>query len=78
MEGGKMGKRGPLPKAKMSVASPIEATKADKERERRWRAEDALRTCEQYAKIQNDKQLMSDVKMLAKEKMNELQKVVKK
>lgn len=72
-----MGKRGPLPKDKLGLSVPME-TKVDKERERRWAAEDALRTCEQYAKIKDNKQLMSDVKMLAKEKMNELQKVVKK
>jgi hypothetical protein len=53
-------------------------TKEAEARERRWKAEDALRTCEQYAKISKDKNLMKDVKALAAEKMNELKQVAKK
>lgn len=61
-----------LPVAESSAVMP---TKVDKDRERRWRAEDALRTCKEYEKIKNDKVLMSDVKRLAKEEMNKLKKV---
>lgn len=66
-----------LPIAK-DVPTSIMPTKADRERERRWRAEDALRTCKEYEKIKGDKQLMSDVKQLAKEEMNKLKKVAAK
>jgi hypothetical protein len=47
-------------------------------RERKWKAEDALRTCKEYAKITKDKQLMGDVKKLAKEEMKGLESVAKK
>jgi hypothetical protein len=78
-----MGKRGPLPKHSLPVADcPVnpapKMTKEAEARERRWKAEDALRTCEQYAKIQSDKGLMKDVRALAKEKMTELKKVANK
>ena len=32
-------------------SSAVMSTKVDKDRERRWRAEDALRTCKEYEKI---------------------------
>ena len=70
-----------LPIAKASSPTPVGAersykqTAEDKARERRWRAEDALRTCEEYERVKSDKQLMGDVKQLAKEKMNKLKKV---
>jgi hypothetical protein len=78
-----MGKRGPLPKHSLPVADcPVnpapKMTKEAEARERRWKAEDALRTCEQYAKISKDKNLMKDVKALAAEKMNELKQVANK
>lgn len=69
-----------LPVAKAStpeVAKSYKPSKEDQGRERRWKAEEALRTCEQYTKIQGDKQLMNDVKTLAKEKMNDLKQVAK-
>jgi uncharacterized protein (DUF169 family) len=50
----------------------------DDARERKWKAEDALRTCKEYEKIKTDKQLMGDVKKLAKEEMSKLQKVTGK
>jgi len=70
-----------MAKAKsLPIASPTEvaSTKASRDNELRWRAEDALRTCEQYKKNEKDKQLMKAVKQLAKEKMKDLQKVLKK
>ncbi len=73
-------------KAKLPVAkvteeirdAPYKRTKDDEARERRWKAEDALRTCKEYEKIKGDKQLRSDVKQLAKEEMNKLEKVAGK
>lgn len=69
-------------KAKLPVAKAVDyptptvaSEKESKEHERRWKAEDALRTCKEYEKIKNDKVLMSDVKRLAKEEMNKLKKV---
>lgn len=47
----------------------------DESRERKWKAEDALRTMKEYEKIKSDKQLMSDVKKMAKEEMNKLKKI---
>ena len=44
-------------------------------RERKYRAEDALRTIKEYEKLQADKALMKDVKALAKEQMNALKKI---
>lgn len=44
-------------------------------RERKYRAEDALRTIKEYEKLQSDKGLMKDVKALAKEQMNALKKI---
>lgn len=75
-----MAKKAKLPIAKPPAdypqpSAPMKRTKDDEARERRWRAEDALRTCKEYEKIKGDKQLMSDVKTLAKEEMNKLKKV---
>lgn len=74
-----MGKRGKLPANKLPTTSPCEVTgkrtKEDEGRERRWRAEDALRTLSQAEKYKGDKQLMNDVKALAKEQMNDLKKI---
>lgn len=50
----------------------------DDDRERKWRAEDALRTCKEYHKISGDKELMRDVKKLANEEMKKLANVAKK
>ena len=50
----------------------------DEARERKWKAEDALRTCKEYEKIKSDKSLMADVKKLANEEMKKLASVAKK
>ena len=60
------------------IADTPEVCKSDEARERKWKAEDALRTCKEYEKIKNDKTLMSDVKKLAKQEMDRLNKVAKK
>ena len=78
-----MGKRGPMPKNKLSAAVvsdvPVmkKPTKEQMEQERRWRAEDALRTINKAEEYRGDKQLMSDVKNLAQEQMNSLKRIVK-
>ena len=57
---------------------PYKPSKEDQNRERRYRAEDALRDIERAKKHEGDKQLMSDVKALAKEKIQDLTKVAGK
>lgn len=56
-------------------AAPYKPTKADVDRERRYKAEDALRTLTQASEYQKDKGLMKDVKALAKEQMNKLKNI---
>lgn len=63
-------------KKRMPVES-ICATAGDKERERKYRAEDALRTMQRADEIKSDKGLMKDMKALAKEQMAALNKVAK-
>jgi hypothetical protein len=71
-----MGKRGPMPKNKMPVETPMVAS-ADKERERRYRAEDALRAISRAEEVKADKGLMKDVKQLAREQADNLKKIAK-
>lgn len=79
-----MGKRGPMPKNKLpatsavEVARPYKPTKEDEARERRYRAEDALRDIERAEKHKEDKNLMRDVKQLCVEKANNMKKVASK
>lgn len=75
-----MGKRGKLPKNKLPVGEPVpcQPTKADEARERRYRAEDALRTLQRAREVERDKQLMGDVKTLAREQMQALGSVAGK
>lgn len=70
-----------LPKSRISTAeaAPIsyKRTKEDVERERRYRAEDAMRTLTRADEIKGDSRLMNDVKMLAKEQMAVAKKFAK-
>lgn len=59
-----------------SSAVPDKPSAADKARERRYQAEDALRTLTRAGEIQRNGTLMRDVKSLAKEQMGTLKKVV--
>lgn len=75
-----MGKRGPLPRNKLASAIAVDVptpsmSKESAERERRWKAEDALRTITKAEECKADRGLMKDVKALAKEQMNNLKKV---
>lgn len=45
---------------------------SDEARERKYRAEDALRTMKEMKKIEADKALMRDAKALAKDEMKKL------
>ena len=63
----------PIP-VKIVSDSPMES-KGYEERERKYRAEDALRTIKEYNKITSDKTLMKDVKQMAKSQMNDLKKL---
>lgn len=72
----------PVEKLKATKAIPVKIvnegpmeTKSHEASERKWKAEDALRTMKEYEKIKSDKTLMSDVKKLAKEEMSKLKKI---
>lgn len=76
-----MAKKG-LPVAKSNKPVPVKIVhdeptpaRTDEARERKWKAEDALRDIERAEQHKRDKDLMRDVKGLAKEKMNSLKKI---
>lgn len=61
---------------KVAEAKPMPAPMTDKSyeaRERRYKAEDALRTLTRAEECKRDKTLMSDVRRLANEQMKSLQ-----
>ena len=62
-----------LPIAKAAV--PAMPTEADKDREMKWRAEDALRDIERAEAHKRDKDLMRHVKKHAKEKIKSMSKI---
>lgn len=64
-----------MPVARASEAVEIKPDPGHEVRERKYRAEDALRTIEQAEKCKSDKGLMRDVKSLAKEKIKHLGKI---
>lgn len=55
--------------------APYKPSKQELDRERRYKAEDALRDLERAEGHKRDKSLMSDVKQLASEKIDCLKKV---
>jgi hypothetical protein len=57
------------------VHDEVETSAKSDERERKYRAEDALRDIERAEGHKRDKSLMGDVKKLAKEKVKSLTKV---
>lgn len=65
----------PIANAPRETGVMIKPSAEDKARERRYRAEDALRDIERAEGHKKDKNLMSDVKSLAKEKMNTMKKI---
>lgn len=70
-----------LPTAKIAseCASPVayKQTKEDQERQRRYAAEDGLRSIQRAEEIKNDKRLMGDIRSLAQEQMANLKKFSK-
>ena len=64
----------PIP-VKIVHDEPMPATARDDARERKWKAEDALRDIERAEGHKRDSALMKDVKQLAKDKMNSLKKI---
>lgn len=65
---------GRMPKNKLPTAEASEPreTKSDEARERRYRAEDGLRSLNRAAEIKRDKSLMKDIKCLAKDQLKAL------
>lgn len=66
-----------LPVAPVNMPMEATAPKADKkyaERERRYAAEEGLRTLNRAAEIKRDKVLLKDIKTLAKEQMKAVSK----
>jgi len=59
----------------VKIVSEAAETKSDEGRERKWKAENALRDIERAEQHKRDKSLMADVKKLAKEKVNSLKKI---
>lgn len=66
-------------KASSIATGPIayKQTKADIERERKYAAEDAMRTLTRADEIKNDSRLMNDVKALAKKQVETAKKFCK-
>jgi hypothetical protein len=64
--------------AKSKTPAPANAVASNKSMERKWAAEDALRTMTRAAEIKNDPRLMADVKRLALQKTKELAAIAKK
>lgn len=77
----KKSKKVKLPIAKSSAdlipAVNYKETKDDVARRRRYAAEDGLRAIQRAEEIKSDTRLMSDIKSLAKEQVNNLKKFVK-
>ena len=61
--------------APMATSPSYKMSAEDKERQRKYRAEDALRDIERAEAHKADKSLMKDVKCLAKEKMDAMKKL---
>lgn len=61
-----------------AMPAPYKPSPAQVREERRWKAEDALRTITRAGEIQRDRGLMREVKKLATEQMSTLKSVVKK
>lgn len=71
-----------MPVEKLKASTKPEKTiakesKEDEARERKWKAEDALRTMQRAEEIKRDPDLCNDMKALAKEQMAALKKVAK-
>lgn len=75
-----MAKKQRLPIAKSTgdyPCAPPKPTKDQKDQERRWKAEDGLRTIQRAEEVKRDKKLMGDIKALASEQVSNLKKFCK-
>jgi hypothetical protein len=70
-----MGKRGKLPTNSLPIATEVGESKEHEARERRYRAEEGLRTLERAEECKRDSGLMKDIKKLAADKMKALKKI---
>ena len=66
-----------MKKKKSSMPQAAMATPASSDMDKKYRAEDGLRTLKRYNEMCRDKGLMKDVKSLARQEMKDLAKVVK-
>jgi hypothetical protein len=62
----------------INATVPYKPSPAEAAREKRYQAEDALRTLTRAGEIQRDKGLMREVKKVATEQLQTLRSVVKK
>jgi len=79
-----MAKKSKLPVEKLGASKPVPVkiisdapreTASDEARERKWKAEDALRDIELAEQHKRDKTLMADVKKLAQDKVKSLKNI---
>ena len=61
----------PLP---VKIVSEAGESKAHEDREKKWQAEDDLKTLQRAKEVENDKARMKAAKALAQEQMNNLKK----
>ena len=59
----------------VDVAKPYVQTAEDKAREKKWRAEEDIRTVQRAEEIKRDKSRVAEMKKVAKEQINDLKKV---
>lgn len=71
----KASKSKPIPVRIVSEVSPPSTDRGYEARERKYKAEDALRDIERAETHRRDKGLMADVKKLAKDKVDSLKKI---
>lgn len=65
-----------MAKSKKSAGPVVEVSAStDPERERKWRAEDGLRTLTDAERIRKDKALMADIEKARKAKMADLESI---
>lgn len=59
----------------IETAKPYPSTAEDKDREKRWRAEEDIRTIQRAEEIKKDKSRVSEMKKVANEQIKDLKKV---
>ena len=59
----------------VAVNKPYPSTAEDKAREKRWRAEEDIRTIQRAEEIKKDKSRVAEMKKVANEQIKDLKKV---